>query len=126
MPGKVPQRHNQKKKGKSVQEKRAEKRAKKAGLTGSGLHLTGEGDQPPRGKNQANVELRPVMRREIDCDKWPEAGLDVSQKKTEPIEAAGACVRQGAFTRRHRHECECRRDSAFGLAVQPTASKFQC
>jgi hypothetical protein len=46
MPGKVPQRHNQKKKGKSVQEKRAEKRAKKAGLTTPGLHLTGGGDRP--------------------------------------------------------------------------------
>jgi hypothetical protein len=45
MPGKVPQPHNQKKKGRSVQEKRAEKRAKKAGLTGSGLRLTGGGDR---------------------------------------------------------------------------------
>jgi hypothetical protein len=45
MPGKVPQPHNQKKKGRSVQEKRAEKRAKKAGHTTSGLRLTGGGDR---------------------------------------------------------------------------------
>jgi hypothetical protein len=45
MPGKVPQPHNQKKKGRSVQEKRAEKRAKKAGLTTQGLRLTGGGDR---------------------------------------------------------------------------------
>jgi hypothetical protein len=45
MPGKVPQPHNQKKKGKSVQEKRAEKRAKKTGLATPGLHLTGGGDR---------------------------------------------------------------------------------
>ncbi len=38
MPSKVPQGHNQKKKGKSIQERRADKRAKKAGLT-TGLHL---------------------------------------------------------------------------------------
>ena len=30
MPGKIPQQHNQKKKGKSLKEKRAEKRAKHA------------------------------------------------------------------------------------------------
>jgi hypothetical protein len=45
MPGKVPQPHNQKKKGRSVQEKRAEKRAKKVGLTAPGLRLTGGGDR---------------------------------------------------------------------------------
>jgi hypothetical protein len=45
MPGKVPQPHNQKKKGRSVQEKRAEKRARKAGLTAPGLHLTGGDDR---------------------------------------------------------------------------------
>jgi hypothetical protein len=45
MPGKVPQPHNQKKKGKSVQERRAEKRAKKAGLSTPGLRLTGGGDR---------------------------------------------------------------------------------
>lgn len=39
MPGKVPQGHNQKKKGRSIQEKRAEKRAKKAGNAASGLRL---------------------------------------------------------------------------------------
>jgi hypothetical protein len=40
MPSKVPQSHNQKKKGKSIQEKRAEKRAKKAGLGSPGLRLS--------------------------------------------------------------------------------------
>lgn len=39
MPSKVPQSHNQKKKGKSIQERRAEKRAKKAGLGSPGLRL---------------------------------------------------------------------------------------
>jgi hypothetical protein len=40
MPSKVPQSHNQKKKGKSIQERRAEKRAKKAGLGSPGLRLS--------------------------------------------------------------------------------------
>jgi hypothetical protein len=43
MPDKVPHPHNQKKKGRSVQEKRAEKRAKKAEGTAPGLRLTGGG-----------------------------------------------------------------------------------
>jgi hypothetical protein len=59
--------------------------------------------------------LCPLVRGEIDCDKRPETGLDVSQKKTEPIEAARARIRRGA--RRHWHGCECRRDSTFGMAV---------
>lgn len=44
MPGKVPQPRNQKKKGKSVQERRADKRAKKAGLAAPGLRLKTNGD----------------------------------------------------------------------------------
>lgn len=46
MPSKVPQSHNQKKKGKSIQEKRAEKRAKKAGLGSPGLRLGPGSDRP--------------------------------------------------------------------------------
>ena len=45
MPGKVPQPHNQKKKGKSIQEKRADKRAKKAGLAAPRTRLTTNGDR---------------------------------------------------------------------------------
>ena len=46
MPGKVPQAHNQKKKGKSIQERRAEKRAKKAGTESPGLRLSTGNDRP--------------------------------------------------------------------------------
>jgi hypothetical protein len=46
MPSKVPQSHNQKKKGKSIQERRAEKRAKKAGLASPGLRLNPGSDRP--------------------------------------------------------------------------------
>jgi hypothetical protein len=45
MPSKVPQSHNQKKKGKSIQERRAEKRAKKAGLGSPGLRISSGGDR---------------------------------------------------------------------------------
>lgn len=45
MPSKVPQSHNEKKKGKSIQEKRAEKRAKKAGLASPGLRLSSGDDR---------------------------------------------------------------------------------
>ena len=46
MPGKVPQPHNQKKKGKSIQERRAEKRLKKAAGGASGLRLPPSADRP--------------------------------------------------------------------------------
>jgi hypothetical protein len=45
MPSKVPQPHNQKRKGKSIQERRAEKRAKKAGLGPAGLRLSPGSDR---------------------------------------------------------------------------------
>lgn len=45
MPSKVPQSHNQKKKGKSIQERRAEKRAKKAGLGSPGLRINPGSDR---------------------------------------------------------------------------------
>ncbi|HET6914592.1 MAG TPA: hypothetical protein VFH56_00730 [Acidimicrobiales bacterium] len=46
MPSKVPQSHNQKKKGKSIQERRAAKRAKKAGIESPGLRLNSGADRP--------------------------------------------------------------------------------
>jgi len=45
MPSKVPQSHNQKKKGKSIQEKRAAKRAKRAGIESPGLRLNSGSDR---------------------------------------------------------------------------------
>ena len=45
MPSKVPQPHNQKKKGKSIQERRTEKRARKAGLGSPGLRLSPGSDR---------------------------------------------------------------------------------
>jgi hypothetical protein len=45
MPGKVPQPHNQKKKGKSIQERRAEKRLKKAGSGATGIRLSSGSDR---------------------------------------------------------------------------------
>lgn len=52
MPSKVPQSHNQKKKGKSIQERRAEKRAKKAGLGSAGLRLSSGNDRPSSSGSQ--------------------------------------------------------------------------
>ena len=46
MPSKVPQSRNQKKKGKSIQERRAEKKAKKAGLGSPGLRVSSGSDRP--------------------------------------------------------------------------------
>jgi hypothetical protein len=54
MPNKVPQSHNQKKKGKSIQERRAEKKVKKAGLGSRGLRLSPGGDRPGASGSQGS------------------------------------------------------------------------
>ena len=54
MPSKVPQAHNQKKKGKSIQERRAQKRAKKAGVGSPGLRLSPGHDRTGASGGQAS------------------------------------------------------------------------
>jgi hypothetical protein len=57
-------------------------------------HLASERNQPSRGENETDIELRPCMGGEIDRHEWAEARLDVRKKKREPVETASACGRR--------------------------------
>jgi hypothetical protein len=48
--------------------------------------LRSKGDQSARRQHEPDVELRPVMRRQIDGDEWSEASLYVCKKESEPVE----------------------------------------
>ena len=48
-------------------------------------HLAGQGDEPARGQDQADIELRPLMRREIDRNERAEPGLDVGEEEGEQV-----------------------------------------
>ena len=49
-------------------------------------NLHSKGNQSARCQHEPDVELRPVMRRQIDGDEWSEAGLYVCKKESEPVE----------------------------------------
>jgi hypothetical protein len=48
-------------------------------------HLAEQCDQPGRRKHKADIELRPVLRGEIDGDERAEAGLHIGNKENEPV-----------------------------------------
>lgn len=75
-------------------------------------------------ENEANVKLRPMMRGQIDRDKWTEAGLDIGKEKSEPIKAAsaGACSRAGRCRRRLAR----RRQRSLAAVTAKRAVKLQC
>ena len=49
-------------------------------------NLRSKSNEPSRCQHEPNVELRPVMRGQIDSDEWSEAGLYVCKKESEPVE----------------------------------------
>jgi hypothetical protein len=51
-------------------------------------HLTGQRHQATSGKDQADVDLRPRMRRQVDRDERTKSGLDIGKKEAEPVEPA--------------------------------------
>jgi hypothetical protein len=63
------------------------------------------------------------MRGQVDCDEGTEAGLDIGQKKREPIEAARARRRIRSARRLRRRW---RREGAIGTAIERTAGKLEC
>jgi hypothetical protein len=89
-------------------------------------HLTGERDQPTRGQDQTDIKLRPSLCGEIDRDEWTEAGLDIREKKVEPVEAARARRRCGSGYRDRRLLARRRWEkTAIDATIEPTAVKFQ-
>jgi hypothetical protein len=49
-------------------------------------NLRSKGNQSARCQHEPNVELRPVMRGQIDGDERSKAGLYVCKKESEPVE----------------------------------------
>ena len=73
-------------------------------------------------EDEADVELCPVVSCQIDCDEGAKPGLDIGEKKGEPIETAHARTRRRSICSRQRLLGDCRRQTkALGLAVEPTA-----
>jgi hypothetical protein len=71
-------------------------------------HLTSERHQSAGSQNKADIELRPGVRSQIDCDERTEAGLEVVEEKREPVKAARARARR-RIARCGRRLLECRR-----------------
>ena len=57
---------------------------------GAQRHLSDQGDKTANGEDEANIDLRPFLAREIDGDERPEAGLDIGDKEDKPIETPPA------------------------------------
>src|SRR5262245_11351636 len=65
----------------------------------SSRHLTKQRSQSAHGKNQADLNLSPFLRCQIDCDEGAKTGLHVGKKEYEPIKAARASNRGSAAPR---------------------------
>src|SRR5439155_17762943 len=62
---------------------------------GTSGHLQRQSGKAAGGENEADVDLRPSLRREIDGDERAESGLHVGDAECEPIEAAQAAAGGG-------------------------------
>jgi hypothetical protein len=69
-------------------------------------HLKGQCGKAAGGQNQSDVDLGPLMGREIDRDERAEPGLYVGDEEREPVERALAPARRP--DRRLRWRCPCR------------------
>jgi len=89
--------------------------------------LARERHEAARGQDQPDIELRPSVCGQIDRDERTEAGLDVGEKKGEPVETARACSRRRiAYCGRRLLRCRRRRKTTADATVEPTAVKFKC
>ena len=55
-------------------------------------HLAQQAREAADGEDQADVDLRPFLGRQIDREEGTEAGLDVGNEEGEPVEPALACL----------------------------------
>ena len=60
---------------------------------GAAGHLADQADDAADRQHEADLDLGPFLRRQIDRDERPEAGLHVGEKEDEPVEAALALAR---------------------------------
>ena len=56
-------------------------------------NLQRHGGERPDCQDQPNVQLRPILRRQIGGDKRSPSGLDVGEEKCKPVEPALAPTR---------------------------------
>jgi len=56
--------------------------------------LPGQRHQASDRENEADVDLRPLLRRQVDGDERTKAGLDVGDKENEPVQTAQAARRR--------------------------------
>jgi hypothetical protein len=90
-------------------------------------HLAGERHEPAGGQNQPDIKLGPSVRGQIDRNERTETGLDVGEKKGEPVEAARASSRRRiACCGRRLLRCRRRPKTFADATVEPTAVKLQC
>ena len=68
-------------------------------------HLKGQRGQASGGQNQSDVDLRPLMGREVDGDEGTEPGLYVGDEEREPVERALAPARRAGRRLRRRPVC---------------------
>jgi len=86
-----------------------------------------ESVQAARRQDQADIELRPLMRGQIDRDERTKSGLDVRKEEREPVETARTCLRRRTRCRGRRLlQCRQRRKTDVGATVEPTAVKLKC
>jgi hypothetical protein len=87
-------------------------------------HLARECNQSAGGQNEADIELRPMVRSQIDRDKWTKTGLDVGQEKSKPIKSARAGGRRAGG--RSRKRLRRRKRWCGPAAAADRAVKLQC
>ena len=90
-------------------------------------HLAGQGDKPSRGQDQPDIELRPLMRGQIDRDERTKPGLNVRKEEGEPVKTARTRLRRRTrCCGRRLLQCRQRRKTDVDAAVEPTAVKLKC
>ena len=84
---------------------------------GSARYLSEQADDPADREHEADLDLRPFLRGQIDRHEGAKTGLHVGEKEDEPVEAALTFARWGwlaAGRWRQRHNIACHRRIAHG------------
>src|SRR6202022_1252186 len=57
---------------------------------GAAGHLPDQSDHAADRQHKTDLDLRPLLRRQINRDEWTETGLNIREKEKKPVEAAQA------------------------------------
>jgi len=86
--------------------------------------LSRKRDQSPGSENKPDVELRPVVGGEIDCNKRTKARLDIGEEKGKPVEAAPTVGRTGAGRRGEQRSPRRKRRNSIAAGAEWPAAKL--